>query len=65
MSGSSTSESGGEFWFNVRTGQVDEGHKAPGKDLMGPYATRAEAEHALDRARQRTEAWDAEERLED
>jgi hypothetical protein len=27
---------------------------------MGPYATRAEAESALERAHARTEAWDAE-----
>ncbi|SDQ04152.1 hypothetical protein [Quadrisphaera sp. DSM 44207] len=54
-----------KYWFNVRTGQVDEGHTAPGRDLMGPYATRAEAEHALQIARARTEAWDDAERADD
>ena len=50
------------FWFDVSTGQVDEGHKAPAANLMGPYPTRAAAEQALATARARTEAWDEEER---
>ena len=58
-------EPAGEWWFDVRTGVVDEGHRAPGRDLLGPYPTRAEAEQALDLARRRTEAWEAEERAED
>lgn len=32
---------------------------------LGPYETRAEAENALVRARERTEAWDAEDAAED
>jgi hypothetical protein len=32
---------------------------------MGPYETPAEAEGALERARIRTEEWDAEDRAED
>ena len=61
----SVGEPAGEWWFDVRTGVVDEGHRAPGRDLLGPYPTRAEAEQALDLARRRTEAWEAEERAED
>ena len=49
-----------EFWFNTSTGQVDEGHRAPASNLLGPYPTRAEAERALQKARERTEAWDRE-----
>ena len=30
------------------------------KDRLGPYASAAEAERALDRVQERTEAWDAE-----
>lgn len=51
-----------EYWYNTRTHQVEEGKRSQWADLMGPYATREEAEHALDRARRRTEAWEAEER---
>lgn len=49
-----------EYWYNVETKQVEEGHRSSWQHLMGPYATRAEAEQALARAAARTEAWDAE-----
>jgi len=56
------------YWFNVITREVEEDDdpdRAPGSDLLGPYATREEAEHALETARARTEAWEAEEAAED
>ena len=42
-----------QFWFNVRTGQVEEtANKSQSKDLLGPYPTRSEAERrAADRSR--------------
>jgi hypothetical protein len=52
-----------EFWFNTRTGQVETDYdKSQSKDLLGPYASRAEAEQALATARRRTEDWDEQER---
>jgi hypothetical protein len=54
-----------QYWFNTATQQVDVGHLKPGATLMGPYASRAEAEAALETARRRTEAWDREEAEED
>jgi hypothetical protein len=52
-----------QFWFNVRTGQVEEtANKSQSKDLLGPYLTRSEAERALQTARERTEKWDEEDR---
>ena len=52
-----------QFWFNVHTGQVEETeNKSQSKDLLGPYPTRAEAERALQTARERTEKWDEEDR---
>ncbi len=56
------------FWFNVMTGAVeqhDDPDRAAGSDLLGPYATREEAERALQTARERTEAWEAEEAAEE
>lgn len=50
---------GQQYWFNTKTGQVDVGHLKPGATLMGPYASRDEAERALQTAREKTEAWDA------
>ena len=49
-----------QYWYNVTTKQVEEGHRSSWQDLMGPYATRAEAEGALAKAAARTEAWDRE-----
>jgi hypothetical protein len=49
------------FWYDLGTGRVDQGHQKGSATLMGPYATRAEAERALETARARTEAWDADE----
>ena len=49
-----------EYWFNTQTGQVEEGRQSSWSHLMGPYATREQAQHALDTARSRAEAWDRE-----
>lgn len=55
------------YWFNVRTHSVeshDDPERARADDLMGPYETEEEAAAALERARQRTEQWEEEERRE-
>ena len=54
----------GEYYFDTATGQVTQGKQGAWSTRMGPYATREEAAHALERARARTEAWDDEERRE-
>jgi hypothetical protein len=52
-----------QFWFNLRTGRVETNNdRSQGKDLLGPYATAAEAEQALQSARERTRRWDDEDR---
>ncbi|GCE76977.1 SPOR domain-containing protein [Cellulomonas biazotea] len=51
-----------EYWFNTETHAVEEGRHSDWSKLMGPYPTREAAEHALARAKERTEAWDKEER---
>ena len=54
-----------KYWYNVATGQVEEDANTSRKDdLMGPYESRAEAERALEAARERTRAWDEEEQRE-
>jgi mannose/cellobiose epimerase-like protein (N-acyl-D-glucosamine 2-epimerase family) len=52
----------GEYWFNTKTRSVEEGHQSDWTNLLGPYATRQEAERALETARTRTEKWDEEDR---
>lgn len=51
-----------EFWFNIRTRQVEEGHQSDSRDLMGPYDSRAAAERALETARANTDQWDDEDK---
>lgn len=51
-----------EFWFNLRTKQVEEGRQSSWDDLMGPYATREEAAQALEIAKRRNEQADEDDR---
>ena len=51
-------EAAGEFFYDVRTGQVSRGRTTGWSERMGPYPTRDAAEHALEQARDRTRAWD-------
>jgi len=51
------------YWYNVSTGRVEsDAERSRGADVMGPYASEAEAAKALDTARARTEKWDDEDR---
>lgn len=51
------------YWYNLNTGQVEsDDNKSQSDDLMGPYDSQADAAKALDTARQRTEAWDEEDK---
>ncbi len=34
------------YWFNTRTGKVEEGKRSLAIDRLGPFLTRAEAERA-------------------
>jgi hypothetical protein len=48
------------WYFCTRHGTVEpEDGGCPGKDRLGPYATREEAEHALETVHRRNEEWDA------
>lgn len=48
-----------EFYYNLKTGEVEEGQQSPVKDLWGPFATREEAARAMETARRRNEELDA------
>ncbi len=50
----------GKWYWNLDRHAVEpyEGDKAANR--LGPYDTREEAEHALDKVRERNEQWDAE-----
>jgi SPOR domain len=53
-----------EYFYNTRTNQVEEGRQSDWSQLMGPYATREEAAQALEKARARNDAWDAQDEQE-
>ncbi|GEB50149.1 MULTISPECIES: hypothetical protein [Streptomyces] len=55
----------GDWFFNVDTGQVEEGPQSPGKHRLGPYGSREEAERALESARERTQQWENDPRWRD
>jgi len=50
------------YYFNTRTGEVEQGFASSWSDRMGPYATRAEAENALALAAQRNKQWEQDDR---
>lgn len=50
----------GEFWYNNKTGEVEEGPQSLGVDRDGPFMTREEAERAPELFRERGAAWNAE-----
>lgn len=47
-----------EFWYNITTHEIEEDRQSDWSQLIGPYATRDEAEHALEKVRARNEQWD-------
>jgi hypothetical protein len=50
------------FWFNVNTKQVETDEtRSEAVDVLGPYPTREAAARALETARERTKAWEADE----
>jgi hypothetical protein len=51
----------GQWWFCTKHMRVEAANTTcAGKDLLGPYATKEEASHALDKVKERNAAWDAE-----
>jgi hypothetical protein len=53
-----------EWWYNTRTGQVEEGAQSIGSHRDGPFATRAEAERAPQIIAERARRWAEEEEAE-
>jgi hypothetical protein len=47
------------WYFCLRHRTVEPEPGCPGRERLGPYNTKEEAEHALETARRRNEEWDA------
>ncbi|NUR31521.1 MAG: hypothetical protein HOV83_37730 [Catenulispora sp.] len=45
------------WYYCVKHGTVEPAGACAAKDRLGPYATREDAEHALQRVQERNEAW--------
>ncbi|MDJ0322567.1 SPOR domain-containing protein [Cryobacterium sp. PH31-AA6] len=54
-----------QFWYNMRTGAVEKGFESPSIDRVGPFATREEAAHALEKLRANSAKWAADDAAED
>lgn len=50
-----------DWWYNHKTGEVEEGPQSLGSDRDGPFASREEAARAPEIAAERARAWAAEE----
>jgi hypothetical protein len=46
-----------QFWYNMRTGLVEEGAQSLSLDRVGPFRTREEASRALDTLRENSKRW--------
>ncbi len=54
-----------QYWFNIRTRQVEFGLKSSSLDRIGPFDTEDEAKNAEETIRLRSQAWLEQDKLED
>lgn len=59
------SEDGGQWFYCLKHHTVEGALGCRAKDRLGPYPTREEAEHALDKVKERNEAWKAQDSRDD
>jgi len=52
------SESDSQFWYCLNHHRVEPADGCANSSRLGPYATEAEAERALEKVQERNEAWD-------
>ncbi|MCI9888751.1 hypothetical protein JT358_09800 [Micrococcales bacterium 31B] len=48
------------YYYNVETHEVEHGKQSDWNHRMGPFATAAEAQAAIEKAKSRNEQWDKE-----
>jgi 2-iminoacetate synthase ThiH len=46
-----------QWWFNITTKSVELGLKSKALDRIGPFETKEDAEHALERVAERNLEW--------
>ncbi|UOQ89314.1 SPOR domain-containing protein [Agromyces endophyticus] len=53
------------FWYNLKTGEVEQGFVSQSVDRVGPFETREEAERALEILRANSAKWAEEDAADD
>ncbi len=53
-----------QYWYNMKTGEVEFGFESPSANRVGPFPTEEEAGHALERLRENSARWAAEDAAE-
>lgn len=53
------------WWYNSKTGAVEQGFQSPSVDRVGPFASREAAAAAPERLRENSRRWAEEEAAED
>jgi hypothetical protein len=46
-----------KWWYNMNTGEVEQGFAWPAPQRVGPFNTRQDAEHALEKLRENSAKW--------
>jgi hypothetical protein len=54
-----------DYWYNMKTGEVEQGFQSPTIDRVGPFNTHKEAAHALQKLRENSAKWAEEDAAED
>ncbi|MDT3331424.1 SPOR domain-containing protein [Microbacterium sp. KSW-18] len=54
-----------KYWYNLKTGEVQQGFESPAVDRAGPFDTAEEAARAPEIMRDRSRRWAAEDAAED
>jgi hypothetical protein len=53
-----------QYWYNMKTGEVEFGFASPSADRVGPFPTEVDASHALDKLRANSAKWAADDAAE-
>lgn len=54
------SEDSEKYWYNLKTGAVEQGYVTPSPDRAGPFDTAEDAARAPEIIKERSRAWAAE-----
>jgi len=52
-----TDDPSNQYWYNLKSGEVEKGYVSASADRVGPFETHEEAEHALEKLRANSAKW--------